>query len=31
MAVIRESRDLAPTLRGNGAYPTDTVHPGTNS
>lgn len=22
---------LASTLRGNGAYPTDTMHPGTNS
>lgn len=26
-----ESKDLAPALRGNGAYLTDAVHTGTNS
>lgn len=31
MVVIKESRDLAPALRGDGASPTDAVRAGTNS
>lgn len=31
MSVIRESSDLAPATRGNGACLTDAVHPGTDS